>query len=108
MNTRLRRLLSTLLVALLLFCQQMGFAHALTHLSNPTVPRPTRSDTQHPAEKACTECVLHAQLGSGLSSSIPAIAVAVVSERLACIEFIVFEPEFVPAFLSRAPPHAID
>ena len=92
--------LATLLVAI----QQFGFAHALTHLTNPNSQRPSRNDTQHPAEKVCTECVAFAQIGAALTGHVPPAAVAAPRFEVAALPLRVFDPEFVPAFQSRAPP----
>ena len=103
-----RNWLSALLAVLLVFCQQVGFAHALTHLNNPTAPRPTRSDTQHPAEKACTGCVMFAQLGAALTGSALHVGVASAEYEQVAITVRVFDPAFIPAYHSRAPPLPIE
>lgn len=107
MSPKLRRPVGTLLIALLVFCQQLGFAHALTHLGNatsPNAPRPTRSDTQHPAEKACSTCLLHAQLSTSLPGAVATISVIHVADSPATFALRWFAPEFVAVFQSRAPP----
>jgi hypothetical protein len=104
---KIRVVLSVLLATLLVAIQQFGFAHALTHLTTPASQSAPRSDPTHPAEKVCIECVAFAQLGAGLTAQpliLPAIAPdAPVVES----SFRVFDPEFVPAFHSRAPPSSV-
>jgi hypothetical protein len=99
-----RTLLCAVLAALLLVIQQFGFAHALTHLANPNSQRPSRNDTQHPAEKVCIECVAFAQIGAALTGHVPPVAVAAPQCGVAAAPLRVFDPEFVPAYQSRAPP----
>ena len=99
-----RTFLCVLLAALLLAIQQFGFAHALTHLAGPNPQRPTRSDTQHPAEKVCIECVAFAQIGAGLTGQAPVAAPIAPQIEVAAGPARVHTPEFVPAFRSRAPP----
>ncbi len=93
------------MACLLVAIQQVGFAHALSHLGN--APPSSRTDKQHPAEKACIECIAYAQIGAGLTGAVaPApvpAAVTVVPEQ----PFRAFVPEFIPAFLSRGPPPAV-
>ena len=103
-----RRGLSLLLISLLVFCQQVGFAHAIGHLGSSLggagSPRPVRSDTQHPAEKSCTQCVLFAQLGTAATGSTPQLA-TLVNDADAPLELHrEFIPVFTSVFRSRAPP----
>ena len=101
-----RSLLSLVLALLLVTIQQFGFAHALSHLANPSSQRPTRSDTQHPAEKVCIECVAFAQIGSGLTGALPAATAPPAQFAEPLLPDRVHDPVFVPAFRSRAPPLA--
>src|SRR5258706_11908576 len=102
-----RRLLCVLLSVLLVAIQQFGFAHALTHLANPAPQKNSRTDGQHPAEKVCIECVVFAQLGTALTAH-PTIIPALVPDAIVLeSSFRVFDPEFVPAFHSRAPPSRV-
>jgi len=102
---KFRRIACVLLAALLVVIQQVGFAHALTHIGVPQ--KSSRSDTQHPGAKVCTECIAFAQLGSGLTShvshvSLPAPQIAVVAAPLRA-----YDPAFVPHYHSRAPPSRV-
>ena len=102
---RARTFLCVLMACLLVAIQQIGFAHALTHLANPA-QQSQRNDKQHPAEKVCIECVTFAQIGAGLANAAPAALPAAAHLAVAAIAFRNFAPEFIPAFLSRAPPPA--
>ena len=97
-------LLSILLACLLAFIQQAGFAHALSHLASPNSQQSTRNDAPHPAEKVCLECMAFAQLGAGLTGQAPAAAVAPPPVAVAEAPARIFDPQFIPAFRSRAPP----
>ena len=102
-----RRLLAFLLPCLLVAIQQFGFAHALSHLANTNPDRPSRNDTHHPAEKVCIECVAFAQIGAGLTGHAPAAAAPAAALAVATAPFRIFDPEFIPAFRSRAPPSLV-
>ncbi len=99
-----RTFLCVVLACLLVVIQQLGFAHALSHLASPNSQRPSRNDTQHPAEKVCIECVAFAQIAAGLTGHAPAVAAAAPQVELVAAPVRVFDPEFIPAFQSRAPP----
>jgi hypothetical protein len=93
-----------MLALLLVAIQQAGFAHALTHLANPPSPKSSRTDSQHPAEKVCTECVAFAQLGSALTAKAAPATVLPPRVEIASAPFRGFDPAFVSYFQSRAPP----
>ena len=102
-----RNFVCVLLAVLLVAIQQLGFAHALTHLGNAAPQKSSRNDTQHPAEKVCIECVAFAQLGAGLTSqpaqpSLPTQPIAAVE---APVRF--YTPAFVSHFHSRGPPSSV-
>jgi hypothetical protein len=99
-----RRLISLVLAVLLVAIQQAGFAHALTHLSIPASQKSSRTDTQHPAEKVCIECVAFAQLGSGLTAEAAPVTMPAPRIEIAAAPFRAFDPAFVSCFQSRAPP----
>lgn len=104
---RTRTHLCVLLACLLVVIQQFGFAHALSHLANTNPDRPSRNDTHHPAEKVCIECVAFAQIGAGLTGHAPAAAAPAAALAVAAASFRIFDPEFIPAFRSRAPPSLV-
>lgn len=102
-----RTLTNLLLSCLLVLTQQLGIAHALSHLASP-VPKAPRSDTNHPAEKVCTDCMMFAQLGAALTSSpVTPVALGPQYEILAA-SFRVFHPELSLPFHSRAPPQQVE
>jgi hypothetical protein len=97
-----RKLLCLFLAVLLVVIQQIGFAHALTHL----VPaqQNSRPDKPHPAEKVCIECLAFAQIGGGLMSAAPPVAPVSPPVVALAVQSRVHTPAFVSHFLSRAPP----
>ena len=99
-----RNHLCVLLACLLVAIQQFGFAHALSHLANTSPDRPSRNDTHHPAGKVCIECVAFAQIGAGLTGHAPVVAAPAAALAVATAPHRIFDPEFIPAFRSRAPP----
>jgi hypothetical protein len=104
-NRKLNVAVACLLACVLALVQQIGYAHALSHLANPFAPRPIRGDTPHPAEKVCTQCASIAQLGSALpAQTVPTPIVAVVYERPSVALAREHFPSGSPPFLSRAPP----
>lgn len=102
-----RTFLCVLLACLLVSIQQFGFAHALSHLANPNSQKPSRNDTQHPAEKVCIENVAFAQIGAGLTGHAPSVAAVALQIEVVAVPARIFDPEFIPAFQSRAPPALI-
>jgi hypothetical protein len=98
-----RNYLCLLMACLLVAIQQIGFAHALTHLANPA-QKSSGSDKLHPAEKVCIECVAYAQIGSGLTGAALPVLPPAPNIAAAASPFRSFSPEFTPAFRSRAPP----
>jgi hypothetical protein len=54
------------LALLLLFTQQMGFAHAISHLSD--LSSSSVKVKQVPLEQACDHCLAFAQVGSALTN----------------------------------------
>jgi hypothetical protein len=61
-----RQILSVLLALLLLLTQQMGYAHAVSHLSDNS--HRSQPNKQLPVEQACEQCLAFAQIGSALTS----------------------------------------
>ena len=104
-NRKLNVTLACLMACVLALVQQIGYAHALSHLGNPNAPRPTRSDAPHPVEKVCTQCASVAQLGSALPAhAAPTPIVAAAYERPTVARERDHSPSGSPPFLSRAPP----
>jgi hypothetical protein len=91
------------LALLLLFTQQMGFAHAISHLSD--LSSNSVKVKQVPLEKACDHCLAFAQVGSALSSDAgpytpPPLAAEVALSRVRQD----YCSRTVCVFQSRAPP----
>jgi hypothetical protein len=97
-----RRAVMHLLLALfLLFSQQTGFAHAVTHLGS----NPASQDKQLPHGKLCDQCVQGAQLGTALLDTSPDLGWTTSSATHApAVPVKVYLPCFVRPFSSRAPP----
>ena len=98
----LKRALPSLLIALfLLVTQQTACIHELSRLDRRS---PDTQDKQHSHTKACLECGLLAQLGTGLTSN---IATPLPMGESACAASYCprdFYPSIPRRFLSRAPP----
>ncbi len=98
----MKRTLPSLLIALfLLVSQQTIGIHELSHLGRSS---PGTQDKQFPHTKACLECGLLAQLGTGLTSN---IATPLPMGESACAVAycpLDFYPSTPRRFLSRAPP----
>jgi hypothetical protein len=102
-KTKIRSFICALLALLLVAIQQVGFAHALTHLVGQT----SRSDTPHPAQKVCIECIAFAQIGTGLTTHPPQLPLVAAAIPVAAAPAGNHIPAFVPHFHSRAPPSRI-
>jgi hypothetical protein len=100
------RAIACIAFAFLLLSQQLGFAHAISHLA-------TRADAGSlqkkslPAELQCEQCLHFSALGSGLTSAAPTLALPAAST----LPFIAPRveaphPRVARAFDSRAPPAA--
>ena len=106
---RIRRSFQHVLLSLLLLLsQQMGIAHAVSHLSDVRQDgrQQTSQNKQLPIEQTCEQCLAYAQLGSGLTSApalplVQPVAGLVIDDATAQY----FSPRTVFAFQSRAPPH---
>jgi hypothetical protein len=92
---------SLFIVLCLLIAQQAGYIHALSHLDRNSAPF---QDKHPPHAKACIECGLLAQLGTGLASK---IATPRTTNEPACAishRSWVYYAGIPRRFLSRAPP----
>ncbi len=101
-NTRLRRLLSRALLALaLVFAQQVGVAHAATHLSGHG---PSHEHRKGLKTQACDDCLSFAQVqGAGIAAAPGDGTVAGARPDPAPLPAGT-RPAFAAAFHSRAPP----
>ena len=106
MRARMPRTALCLVLAMLLVAiQQLGFAHALTHLGNPATKSGPRNDAPPPVEKVCIECLAFAQLGSGLTAHAPPAALPPAAAiPFAAVSPVSWRAAFTPHFHSRAPP----
>jgi hypothetical protein len=96
-----RRLPSLLIALFLLVTQQIACIHELSHLGRSS---PGTQDKQFPYTKACLECGLLAQLGTGLTSNIATLLPT--GESACAVSYCPrdFYPSTPRRFLSRAPP----
>jgi hypothetical protein len=91
----------------LLLAQQLGAAHAISHLSSENSPRRAH-DKQLPAEMQCAQCLAFAAVGSALNGQPPAFCAAPqLSEMPLAAPSVRHLPSLIRAFNSRAPPVAI-
>jgi hypothetical protein len=101
-----RPLVSLFLVFFLLFTQQVGYAHAISHLSNANSS--ATKNSQLPAELACEHCLIFAQMGSALRTdpiffAVTPIAAEIPQTRSTQLYFL----RTICVFQSRAPPDFI-
>ncbi|WP_141104059.1 hypothetical protein [Noviherbaspirillum denitrificans] len=106
MNFR-RPTIHVVLALLLLFTQQLGISHAISHLAQAAGAESARTDSekQLPDEFQCAKCLAFATVGSALNGTAPiAFAdAAIVHVRDVVPARVHLRPPF-PAFHSRAPP----
>jgi hypothetical protein len=95
--------LRVLLVLLLLASQQMGMAHAFSHLHAPL--HKDSPDHNLPCEQTCDQCLAFASIGSALTSpTIALFAVPATNPKWVAEQSERFIPATVVPFDSRAPP----
>lgn len=100
------RAIACIAFAFLLLSQQLGFAHAISHLS-ARVDSGSVQKKSLPAELQCEQCLHFSALGSGLTSSAPALALpAATAAPFIPIRAEAPHPRALRAFDSRAPPAA--
>lgn len=89
---------------LLLVSQQLGMAHAVSHLSQDSRPGNVQKK-QLPAELQCDQCLAFAAIGAGLTGSPPS-APQFLAPRETSVEVPLVKvlPAAPRAFDSRAPP----
>jgi hypothetical protein len=102
MTTRLRRLLSRALLALaLVFAQQVGVAHAASHLGGEA---PSHEHHKGLETQACDDCLSFAQV-QGAGTAAPLANGAAPRGQSAQLPLPAgSQPAFAAAFHSRAPP----
>ncbi|MFC3107634.1 hypothetical protein ACFQAT_01020 [Undibacterium arcticum] len=101
---RRQTILPALLALLLLLSQQMGFAHAVSHISDQ--PRySTSHGKQLPIEQVCEQCLAFAQIGSALPTHVFSLAADTAPDAVTLATSTpVLYPRPIRAFQSRAPP----
>jgi len=101
MNSRLLFLLW--LAFALLFAQQGGALHALSHLADGA-PAQSQQEKHLPHSPACDKCMVYAGIGSAAPSSPPVFATQETTSALAAVLFLLFFSTTSYSYLSRAPP----
>jgi hypothetical protein len=97
-----RPFVALFLAFLLLFAQQLSYAHAISHLTNVV------GDSKNnglPTEQACVHCIAFAQMDSAVKSepfSFPITPVLTKTSQARSTQFFVLR--MISAFQSRAPP----
>lgn len=96
---KLQRILLALLTFLLLFAQQAGYAHAVSHLGKEPPPKEQLGHAQ-----LCGKCVSFEKLSAAAPANVaPLLSLSVVFAQPADQD-VFFRPVTVVAFNSRAPP----
>jgi hypothetical protein len=89
------------LVALLVFTQQMGIAHLTAHAAERLRDHQGTAQTD---EGSCAKCAAYASFGSSPPSSLHALARTVVQQPLTVAPATMAESRTVAVYQSRAPP----
>jgi hypothetical protein len=98
-----RHILPALLALLLLLTQQMGYTHAVSHLSDGS--HRTQQNKQLPIEQVCDQCLAFAQIGSAMTShALLVLADAAPNPITLPLPTHILVPRTVCVFHSRAPP----
>ena len=99
-----QRAIPILLAFLLLLSQQLGVAHAVSHLS-PDIASITSHDKHLPSERQCAQCLAFAAIGPALPNPPLLLFVDLPASRVAVDAPIEkFRHHTIRAFDSRAPP----
>lgn len=100
----MKRAIALAAFAFLLLSQQLGLAHAISHLSTRAESGSVQKKSL-PPELQCEQCLHFSALGSGLPGAPPALVLHDLTNALAASpEQPVFLPTTTRAFDSRAPP----
>ena len=95
------RFISPILLALvLLFAQQAGVMHTLSH----TLSEQEQQNKQLPHSPACGQCAAYTQMGSVLNSTASSFLLVTVPAALALYVASAFRSIQLPAAVARGPP----
>jgi len=97
-----RIFLHSALALLLLFTQQLAFAHLLTHAAQHTA----QHDPGHERAKACAKCLAATHLGDAVSDTAPALGARWSPPPVSSMTARVRRLAQIHAYRSRAPPSA--
>ncbi len=98
---QLTRVIFPLLLALtLLFAQQAGAMHALSH----ALAEQAQQDEKALHSPACGQCAAYTQLGSALNSVAPAFLLITIPAAIALYIASAFRSTQLPAAVARGPP----
>ena len=98
---KLNRIFTPVLLALtLLFAQQAGLIHTLSH----SLAEHEQQNKQLPHSAACGQCAAYTQLGSALNSAAPSFLLITVPAALALCGAIAFRTTQIPTAVARGPP----
>ena len=92
------------LVALLVFTQQMGVAHLTAHAAERLRDHQGTTQTD---EGSCAKCAAYASFGSSPPSSLQSLARTVVQQPLPVAAATSADSRTVAVYQSRAPPAAL-
>ena len=100
----MKRAIALVAFAFLLLSQQLGLAHAISHLSSRAESGSVQKKSL-PPELQCEQCLHFSALGSGLPGTPPTLVLHALTDAPAALPT---APAFLPAatraFDSRAPP----
>ncbi len=95
-----RFIFPSLLALMLLFAQQAGLIHTLSH----SLAEHEQQNKQLPHSAACGQCAAYTQLGSALNSTAPAFLLVSVPAAMALYVASAFRSTQLPAAVARGPP----
>ena len=95
-----RFIFPALLALALLFAQQAGLIHTLSH----SLAEHEQQNKQLPHSAACGQCAAYTQLGSALNSAAPSFLLITVPAALALYVASAFRSTQIPTAVARGPP----
>ncbi|MDD5181351.1 MAG: hypothetical protein PHT15_08840 [Gallionellaceae bacterium] len=94
---------SLLLAFALLFVQQAGAVHSISHAFED-LTRQQQKDKEAPHSNACEQCAIYAQLGSALSCAFHSFAIIAVPTEAALHHSVIHRSLHILAAAARGPP----